>query len=162
MTTSSRRQVWLTRYLPLVLWIGVIFFLSSSQGSLSQTSRIIRPLLEFLFPSATPETLLVYHGIIRKFAHFAEYAVLALLAARSFYRLSDSTFKRLGAALLVVTAVAAIDEFQQSFNPARTGSPVDVLIDVTGGVAGVVVFYLLERVRRSAKPAGGKDPSSPD
>jgi VanZ family protein len=138
--------VWLTRYLPLFVWIGVIFFLSSGQGSMSQTSRIIRPLLEFLFPSATPETILFYHGIIRKLAHLTEYAVLGFLACRAF-----AAFRRpfICAALLVL-AVAAIDETNQSFNPARTGSQVDVLIDLSGGLVAIGLSWIWMR-RRGAQ-----------
>ncbi|HVF29616.1 MAG TPA: VanZ family protein [Pyrinomonadaceae bacterium] len=124
-----------------MLWIGVIFFLSSSQGSMNQTSRIIRPLLEFLFPTAAPETILFYHGIIRKLAHLTEYAVLGLLACRAFaFFRHPFVF-----AVLLVIAVAAIDETNQSFNPLRTGSPVDVLIDVSGGIVAIGVLGLLQR-----------------
>src|SRR5687767_8128567 len=83
---KSNRREQLMLYAPLLIWIAVIFFFSSSQGSMSHTSRIIRPLLEFLLPGAPEETLQFYHGIIRKLAHFSEYAILALLACRAFSR----------------------------------------------------------------------------
>src|SRR5476649_2289235 len=72
------------RYAPFILWIGVIFFLSSGFGSMEHTSLFVRPILEFFFPSASEETLVIYHGYIRKFAHFAEYSMLAFLAFRTF------------------------------------------------------------------------------
>ena len=109
---------------------------------MNQTSRIIRPVLEFLFPSASSETLLFYHGGIRKLAHFTEYAVLGALACRAFAELMSRPF--LFAAGLVIL-VAVLDETNQSFNPLRTGSPFDVLIDVSGGVVAIVVFYLLTK-----------------
>ncbi len=145
---ENKRQVWLTRYLPLLVWIGVIFFLSSSQGSLNQTSRIIRPLLEFLFPAAPPETLLLYHGLIRKLAHLTEYGVLGALACRAF---AASKFRRYAFvfAALLVLIVAVVDETNQSFNPLRTGSPIDVLIDATGGLLAVLFCYLIMRWRVS-------------
>ena len=147
---SRREQIIL--YAPLLIWIGVIFFLSSGQGSSTRTSFIIRPLLEFLFPTATQETLQLYHGFIRKCAHLSEYAVLGLLACRAFINLSTATSRKyiyLLAAGLVV-AVASADEFNQSFNPERTGSPVDVLIDISGGVFGILVYLIWAR-RRSIK-----------
>ncbi|MBK9766529.1 MAG: VanZ family protein [Chloracidobacterium sp.] len=67
----------------LVFWVGIIFYLSSGQGAMDQTSRFIRPLLEFLFPSASSDTITLYHAFIRKFAHFTEYAILAFLAFRA-------------------------------------------------------------------------------
>ena len=126
-------------YAPLVVWIGVIFFLSSGQGSFSETSRIIRPILEFFFPDASPETIAFYHGAIRKFAHFAEYFVLGILACRAF------TVRRYILATFLVLLVAGLDETNQSFNSARTGSPVDVAIDLAGGVAGVFLYFLRSR-----------------
>ena len=140
-TTRRREQFML--YAPLVIWIGVIFFLSSSQGSMTETSRIIRPLLEFFFPAASPDTLTFYHGIIRKLAHVTEYAILGVLSMRAF--VSGRTVL---AASVILIAVASIDEINQSFNPARTGSPVDVLLDLAGGFTAVVVVALARGRRR--------------
>lgn len=116
---------------------------------MSQTSRIIGPLLEFLFPAASPETILVYHGVIRKLAHFTEYAVLGLLACRA----STDAFRRgpylFAIALIIFIAVA--DETYQSFNPARTGSAVDVGIDVSGGIFAVTFCYFFVRWWRRRK-----------
>jgi len=89
---KSQRRRWLTAYAPLFIWIFIVLGLGSGIGSMKETSRIIRPLLEFLFPSASPETLTFYHGYIRKLAHLTEYAVLAFLAVRA---LSASTIAKL-------------------------------------------------------------------
>jgi VanZ family protein len=134
-------------YAPLLIWIGVIFLLSSGQGASSRTSLIIRPILEFLFPAAFPETIDFYHGVIRKFAHFTEYAVLGLLACRAFAKTHQASLRRFFylAAILLIFAVAASDEFNQSFNPERTASPIDVLIDVSGGLAATAFYYVVIR-----------------
>ena len=137
----KRRRVWLTRYLPLLVWIGVIFLLSSGQGASTRTSLFIGPLLEFLFPDASSETLAFYHGIVRKLAHFTEYAVLGFLACRAFFAAFSNSFYFFAVGLVVLVAIA--DETNQSFNPARSGSPVDVLIDVGGGLFGILMFHVL-------------------
>jgi len=150
---GRREQIIL--YAPLLIWIGVIFLLSSGQGSSTRTSIIIRPLLEFLFPTATEETLQLYHGLIRKCAHLSEYAVLGLLACRAFKNISADTARKYFYLLAggLVVAVATADEFNQSFNPERTGSPVDVLIDISGGLFGILLFVLWSRKRsRVATP----------
>ena len=141
---NKRREQFML-YAPLFIWIGVIFFLSTGQASMNQTSRIIRPILEFLFPTATEETLLVYHGLIRKLAHLTEYAILGFLAFRALLNLRRRSSQLIGAiaAAFVVIIVATLDEFNQSFNPARTGSSVDVLIDVSGGLTVILLCYLL-------------------
>lgn len=118
---------------------------------MSETSRFIRPILEFLFPQATETTLIFYHSLIRKAAHLVEYAVLAFLAVRAFRPLT--AFKHPGfayaASLTLVCAIAVLDELNQSFIGTRTGSIADVMLDITGGLAATAVIVLLNRVRSS-------------
>ena len=133
----------LNAYAPLFLWIGVIFFLSSQQGSMSRTSVFIRPILLFLFPDAPEETLKIYHGYVRKFAHFAEYFVLAFFAFRAF-RWSPSEFLRkypFLVSLILVFSIALLDEFNQSFLTSRTSSIWDVLLDTAGGLTMLGILY---------------------
>lgn len=143
-STQGSRRKWLTAYAPLLVWAALILVLGSSVGAMSETSRIIRPLLEFLFPSAAPETLTTLHGYVRKSAHVIEYAVLAVLALRAFTDKKASIF----AALSVVLAVATADELNQSFNSSRTGSAYDVLLDMVGGIVGVTTFYTVKLLKR--------------
>ena len=140
-------------YTPLFLWIGVIFYLSSNNGSMVETSRFIGPLLQFLFPGTPEETLQIYHGYIRKSAHFSEYAILAFLAFRAFSRSSLTIllkFKYI-LPLVLVAAIAAIDEFNQSFEASRTGSVWDILLDITGGSVMILVLWLLKRSRHNPR-----------
>jgi len=147
--SSKKRRDRIFRYAPLLIWIGVIFYLSSGQGSISETSRIIRPILEFLFPNAPEATLLTYHGYIRKFAHLAEYAVLGLLAALAFVTSSKIKIRNywLLPALGLVLMTASLDEINQSFNTARTGSGWDVLLDMTGGITAILIVWVFARGR---------------
>lgn len=142
----------LARYGPVVLWVGLIFFASTGNLSASNTSRVIRPLLLWLFPDITEPSLLQAHFLVRKAAHFAEYAALALLAARAFLTSADERLRRRwhAASFALVAAVALLDEYHQSFNPARTGTVYDSLIDMSGGataLAAVLLWRLLRRGR---------------
>jgi VanZ family protein len=140
------------RYVPLFLWVGFIFFMSSSTGSMSETSRFIRPFLEFLFPGAPEETLRLYHGYIRKLAHLVEYAILALLAFRSFTASSIPAMRRMRFVLpmAIVLCVAAADEFNQSFNARRTSSIWDVAIDAAGGITALVLAGTIVKLRKKS------------
>ena len=135
------------RYAPLILWIGAIFIASSNTGSMSNTSRFIRPLLEFLFPGTPEEILIIYHGYIRKFAHFAEYFALAFFAARAFYGSSNKWLKKFWYvfALVLVVLVAAADETNQSFLASRTSSVYDVLLDSSGGLTMILLFAIVKK-----------------
>lgn len=135
-------------YAPPVLWACLILILGSSPGSAAQTSRFIKPLIEFFFPHASPDSFLIIHALIRKAAHFVEYGVLALLAARAF---SISGVRKWAMpAFITSLAVASIDEIGQSFQAARTGSVWDVLLDMAGASAGLLLFLFFRRRKANA------------
>ena len=134
-------------YAPFVLWIVVVLVLGSSQGSSAQTSRFIRPIIEFFFPGAAPDTFLLVHAFIRKTAHFVEYGILAMLAARAYSGPSSTLVRRRWAwfSIGTVAAVACVDELTQSLLTSRTGSSLDVLLDLSGGLTGLALYYLVRR-----------------
>ncbi|HEY1402983.1 MAG TPA: VanZ family protein, partial [Pyrinomonadaceae bacterium] len=137
------------RYAPLVGWIGFIFFASTGAMSASNTSRIIGPLFKWLIPGITEAQLLGVHFAVRKSAHFTEYAVLALLAARAFIPSTRARLRRgwFIAALALIVLVALLDEYNQSLNVARTGTLWDSMIDIAGGATALVLFSLWRRRR---------------
>ncbi|HEV2911973.1 MAG TPA: VanZ family protein [Pyrinomonadaceae bacterium] len=151
--TTLRRRVW--RYGPLVLWMALIFFFSTAELSAGNTSRIVRPVLLWLFPGISEESLLRAHFLTRKAAHFTEYAILALLAARAFYGSSRKTLRRrwFTVALTLVILYALSDEYHQSFVPSRTGSVYDSMIDASGGLAALL-FLALRRKRKNSRGEG--------
>lgn len=146
-------RVKLIAYAPLFLWMALVLGLSFGEASMSETSRIIRPLLKFLFPHAPEATITAYHAFIRKCAHFTEYAILAFFAVRAFSITSVKYIKnnRFLLAVILVLLIAATDEFHQSFEPSRTASVYDVLLDCTGGVTMVLIYWLFARSRSSKK-----------
>ena len=50
--------------------------------------------------------------------------------------------------LAAAASVAMADEINQSINPLRTGTPTDVLIDLTGAVAAVALTLILSRLKK--------------
>lgn len=131
----------LSRYLPLIAWLAFISFASSDNFNASNTSRIIGPLILWLFPNTTPETLAVVHFITRKIAHFTEYAILGFLAARAF-RMSPRPAIRQRwflICLALVVVYALLDEYHQSFVPSRTASIFDSFIDMAGGLTALLI-----------------------
>jgi VanZ family protein len=141
------------RYAPLVLWAGLVLFLSTGQASMSNTSRFIRPFLEFLFPNSPVELIDVYHDYIRKLAHVTEYALLAFWACRAFSSSSQKNLQKFWfvVSFLLVLLVASIDETNQSYIASRTGSIYDVALDVSGGLVMIIVFHLTINYRRRQK-----------
>jgi VanZ family protein len=131
----------LSRYVPLILWLAFISFASSDNFSAGNTSRIIGPLILWLFPNTSQETLAIVHFITRKLAHFTEYAILGFLAARAFRTsprqvISSRWFL---ISLILVVTYALLDEYHQTFVPTRTGSIFDSLIDIAGGLTALII-----------------------
>jgi VanZ family protein len=89
--------------------------------------------------------------LLRKIAHFSEYAVLVACWWRALRTVTDPT-RALAAAYLVTVAYAASDEFHQTFVDGRTGTPRDVLIDATGAAVAAGLIYAVTR-RRSRERA---------
>ncbi|HEX8264410.1 MAG TPA: VanZ family protein [Pyrinomonadaceae bacterium] len=143
------------RYAPLIFWIIVIFIASSETGSMSNTSRIISPLLEFLFPNISEIQLTAIHGYTRKAAHLAFYFILGALAARAFSSSLKNLLRRnwLPISFALIVAVASLDELNQSFLASRTSSIWDVLIDVCGGSTALLIWYLMTGSQNRERPA---------
>ena len=139
----------LSRYLPLVAWLIFISYASSGSFSADNTSRIIGPLVLWLFPNTSPQTMAVIHFVVRKIAHFTEYAILAYLAARAFRTSPRATLANRWflVSLALVVCYALLDEYHQSFVPSRTASIYDSFIDMTGGLVALLL------IRRRHKPA---------
>lgn len=142
---TGRGRLW--RYGPLLLWMGFIFFASTSEFSASNTGRILRPLLLWINPGMSEESLALAHFIVRKLSHLTEYAILGLLAGRAFVRSTHQSLRRRWFlfALLLVAFYALSDEFHQLFVPSRTGSIYDSLIDITGGLTALSLLALWKK-----------------
>ena len=129
-------------WLPLLVWLGVIFLGSTSLTSAEHTSRLIVPILLWLKPGMSPKTIWIILVIMRKCAHVSEYAILALLlwrALRSGPTLRTKLPTLFNAVLLACAVFAASDEFHQSFVKSRTPSVGDVLLDVVGALFGLLI-----------------------
>lgn len=137
----------------LTVWLGVIFSFSAQggdkSGGLSRT--ITEGVLNIIKPLDREAVFETVHFLIRKGAHFTEYAVLGSLWSNVF-----STYPRLNRHLLPTAASAsvisaALDEFHQSFVRGRVPAVTDVLIDSVGGLTGVLITMAL--IYRSNKKA---------
>jgi VanZ family protein len=107
---------WLSRWLPPLLWMGLIFYLSAQPD----------------LPSAREAWLDL---LLKKGGHAAVYAVLAILFQRA---LGWGRSRWLPWPLVILYAVS--DELHQSLVPGRHARASDVLIDAL--VAGIALLML--------------------
>ena len=129
-------------WLPLVIWLGVMFIGSTNVMSAEHTSHYIVPFLLWLKPGMSPRTIWIILVVARKCAHAMEYAILALLLWRAFRSvpvLHAKIWMLFGAALLGCAVFAASDEFHQRFIKSRTPSVRDVFLDVAGALVGLLI-----------------------
>ncbi len=92
------------------------------------------------------------HFLVRKAAHFTEYAVLGALAANLLRQASrdpkwasrvaviEPAFRLVLVSWFFSVAYAASDEFHQLFVPGRAGAAGDVAIDSAGALVGILVY----------------------
>jgi VanZ family protein len=155
-------KCFLKHWLPVLVWLGVIFFGSMDLMSTEHTSRFIVPFLRWLKPDISPDALATIHFIVRKSAHVGEYAVLAVLLLRA---ASFMTNLKWSLAIVYVSVwaaclfVAATDEFHQTFVASRGALATDVMIDTGGAILGLLVGAIFG-VTRSMKLL--EAPADPD
>src|ERR1051325_8334540 len=135
-------------WLPLFIWLGVMFAGSTNVMSTEHTSRYIVPFILWLKPGVSPKAIWIVLVIARKCAHVIEYTVLALLLWRACRTLASFRAKHFmvsSGGLLSCALFAASDEFHQTFVKSRTPSVRDVLLDVAGAVLGLLIAASLAR-----------------
>ena len=144
----------LKHWLPVLIWLGVIFLGSTDMLSAEHTSRFLVPFLRWIDPQISFATLNAIQLGIRKLGHLTEYAILAMLLWRA---LRSGTRWQIKMSILFLVAAlasaifAASDEFHQSFVPSRTASPNDVMIDICGALIGLLsclMFAVRKRPER--------------
>jgi hypothetical protein len=141
------RKIWFA-WLWTGLWIAAICALAGDHFSSNDTSRFVAPLLRWLLGGADAEWVATANYAVRKTAHLAEYAILAVLGLRAL-RLSFARPTPLLAplTLALVLLVAAIDETRQAGTAKRSAAVGDVVLDLAGGVSGLVLAFAVQRIR---------------
>ena len=131
----------------------MVFAASSDTESFERSSRILAPLLHWLFPQISDDTVHFIVLIARKCAHLIEYAVLAILLwhalRKSVKNVSNPWNWHIARLVLLLVALyAASDEFHQRFVATRTARVTDVFIDTAGGAAGLLAIWLVGRWKK--------------
>lgn len=143
----------------VLLWMGLIFFLSSMNGSKSnkESSKIIKYGFEKTIettntvkitnvnPKAKSEELSnKFNYPLRKVAHATEYGILGILII---LLLKNNNIKYKYYLSILFTFLYSIsDELHQRYT-GRTSQFRDVLIDTLGCVIFLSIFYIIEKKR---------------
>lgn len=148
-TSKAARVKWTVAF---VIWLCIIWGHSLMAGDLSsfESSRfvfLVRPFFELF--GCNDEVLMTF--VIRKTAHFSEYAILAVIAMAVFTSWFGNSRKVVLLTILVLIAVPCVDEFIQLHVPDRAGAVADVLLDICGGLFGLAIALLIARGQRRSR-----------
>ncbi|MEW9094109.1 MAG: VanZ family protein [Clostridiaceae bacterium] len=130
------------KYFLVIAWMIVIYKFSSDPADISdgKSGFVIEVLtsiginMNSIFGEFTS-------FIVRKLGHFTEYFILNLLlinALKQDYELRKSFKLALGISFLY----ACSDEYHQTFVPGRSGKFTDVLIDTSGALFSLLLYYI--------------------
>lgn len=141
-------------YLPAIALTAVIFYFSAQTGE--QSSLLSDEVVGAAYGEDMIGTELLT-VIVRKGAHFAEYALLGgLIYLANRWVMSDKKDRVRMLAALGASAVYAIsDEIHQYFVPGRACMASDVLIDSLGALFGImllkIIFAVIKKFRNERK-----------
>lgn len=127
----------------LVIWMIFIFYMSAQPADISNSqSGFVIKLLQSIGIDSSGNNIGLLTTIVRKGAHFSEYAILGLLS----YNVMKNYFTKKRArivAVLIVFFYACSDEFHQLFVSGRAGKITDVIIDTSGGIFSVLLIWMI-------------------
>lgn len=119
---------WMRDFTPLVLWLALIFVLSSRSGLVEIES-------------------LAAERIVFKSSHVVVYALLAWLCWRALSAQRRTDWPVLSAAFVLTVAYGISDEIHQLFVPGRHGRLADVLFDASGALLMILLLRWLAWLR---------------
>jgi hypothetical protein len=108
-------------WLPVLLWMGVIF-IGSSIGSFPQVGG------------------LATDAIVHRTAHLIEFAILGWWVLRAVGDGQPLTQRAFITTLIIVTLYGASDEVHQRFTPGRSSELSAVVFDAVGGLIGAWLY----------------------
>lgn len=130
----------------------VIVIESTSYLSAHETSRILYPILHFVF-GIDYAHFEPWHHLMRKGGHVVGYGLLSFFLFRAWRETLPSrdhhkwTLRWASIAVLGTALVASLDEWHQTFLPSRTGRWQDVVLDSSAAIAVQFLLFLVFRNR---------------
>lgn len=138
----------LSRFLPVIIWMAVIFAFSAR----SDPYASLPPTWGEPQVSTTPtptgtvtKTLPSTDEILGRFLHVGEYLVLGFLVLRAVAWEGTVRAGNAGVSLGIAMLYALSDEIHQIYVPGRAFQVSDLLLDLTGILLGLGIYYWIYR-----------------
>lgn len=154
------------KIIPIIIvlaWMGVIFYFSHQNGNSSSkmSNGVTRWVVNTFIPNFSSltkteqtEVLKNTSFIIRKLAHYGEYAILGFFLFSAVYVFTDKEKILFPVASLLGILYAISDEFHQSFISGRAPSAKDVVIDSVGVLTAIFIlgiFLSIKKIRKKKR-----------
>jgi VanZ family protein len=132
--------------------MATIFILSGQSGDVSTKlsvffSRLIAKAIFFDYDSMPPQTqeyiVGELHAFTRKLAHFTAYALLGFAIFMTLHNILKRLSAKVVLSVVICAVYASADELHQLFVPGRAGKPLDVAIDISGAVCGIIAALVV-------------------
>ena len=127
----------------VIIWMIFIFIMSvfDSNESANQSNLFVN-FISKLFDITNIQML---SFIVRKLAHFTEYLILGILVSNWLSNYNSRLYLN-----IIICAIYAIsDEVHQLFVPGRSCEVRDMLIDIFGAIAGILLFTILSKKNKN-------------
>ena len=147
---KTSRRMWICSVL---VALNLLFIWGNSllPGTLSSlVSRFVGDVMEFLFHIPVNETQGGGH-LIRKLAHFSEYACLGMLLCWLTAMMGERGFRMGATPAFLALGAACVDETIQLFADGRASSLKDVWFDTAGAVAGIGLLLFAHYLTKAKK-----------
>lgn len=122
----------------------VIFIFSNSldngEESTMKSGLVVAVLQGFV--NFFTDGVTVSENFVRTMAHFSEFALLGFLLMFCVRTFKQKCTENIFFVLFVSLAVAVVDEILQIFSAGRASDVLDVAVDFSGAVTGIVFFVL--------------------
>jgi VanZ family protein len=138
--------------IPIVclLWVGFIFSMSSDVNSNVKSIEISEQIKNEVRINGARFSTENINIVLRKGGHFFEYLVLGMLLCHVAKLYSFKLKSCVVYILFIILLLANLDEFYQGF-VGRSSRVADSLIDLCGGIFGIVVYCVAVLVLRKRK-----------
>ena len=158
----SRRLLTARIILTVLTAAAVIALFYNSSLSADESTEQSSPLtssINMILSSIGLPVVLTEH-VVRKLAHFTEYAVMGALLSVTVYLYRLDVKKMLLTALPIGAVIPVCDELIQMASPGRSCQVTDMLIDFGGVLSAALVVALIVGLRKKAAGAEGNQTSA--
>lgn len=144
MVLKQNKKFALVSLVLAVILMCVIFYLSNQPDYQSEelSQSLVTRILHWFHIN-------VSELFVRKTAHVGEYALLAFLLSNTFYNFSVKRWCLFSTVIAVLYACS--DEIHQLFIPGRSGEVLDVIIDTSGAILGVLIYLSVLKIIKSVR-----------